>query len=114
MDTKTFSKIVEARLQHCKNLLIDKGKEYNEEDDRLKSFRMSANEQGCSMERALNGMWSKHRVSIQQEIDRMNADTTYVPSQEWIHEKLSDNINYTLLLEAVIQQRRDFNETFDI
>ena len=106
MNTKTFKALMEHRLEHCEKLLISKGKEYNEEDDRFKSFRMAGLEQGCSSVRALDGMWSKHRVSIQQEIRKMEADPTYIPSDTWIKEKLTDNINYTVLLEGLIRERK--------
>jgi hypothetical protein len=99
-----FKKIVEKRFEFCKDLLYhSKNVEYSRNNDKLHNFKQAAAMKCESPEKALWGMWVKHIISIQDMI----ADTEkgIVPSERTIDEKMSDNINYTLLLEALLRER---------
>jgi hypothetical protein len=37
----------------------------------------------------------------------MIADPTYLPPRELVKEKVTDNVNYNILLEALIEDRRE-------
>ena len=37
----------------------------------------------------------------------MNADPTFVPIEKWIEERITDIINYAVLLEGLIEDRRE-------
>jgi len=40
-------------------------------------------------------------------VERMKEDPCYLPSKELIAEKFNDNINYTLLFEGLVEDRRE-------
>lgn len=99
MKQKDFDKLVDERLGFCKRTLQIKAGEYAT-DDRLHNFRRAALLQGCSPARALSGMWAKHIISILDIIDDIERGKAI--DEAILSEKLTDNINYLLLLEAVI------------
>ena len=106
MDSIKFHEIVEHRLEACRLALIGKAAEYATDDDRLHNFKVAGISRGRSPEYALDGMMLKHIVSMWDIVDRMEDDRSYVPSEELVAEKLGDIINYILLLEAAIEDRR--------
>jgi hypothetical protein len=98
-----FNEIAEARIEHCRNTLIIKGEEYSRDGDRLHNFKTAAAIDGETPEMALWGMLKKHVVSVRD----MVADTErgIVPSKKMVDEKITDWINYGLLLEGLIMER---------
>ena len=105
MDPKLFDEITKARFEHCINLLCSKGEEYSRNNDRLYNFKVAARMAGNTKFEALYGMWLKHIVSIQDMI--FDAANGSLPSQKLIDDKLSDNINYSVLFEALIVEGND-------
>lgn len=106
MDSKKFSEIVEQQLEYSKSLLNIKGSEYNEEnDDRLKTFKIAANLSNKSNKQALAGMMIKHTVSIYDFINR-DAKGENISISKW-EEKITDHINYLLLLKALIIEEKE-------
>lgn len=100
MTQETFAKIVDVQIQHCKNLLGLKGDEYDTSgNDRLHAFKSAATLQHETQKQALAGMMAKHTVSIYDMIDR---DEDF-GIDKWI-EKISDSINYLLILRAIIEE----------
>ena len=100
MTQEKFAKIVEDQIQYCKDLLGVKGEEYDTaEDDRLHAFKSAAVIQRESQKQALAGMMAKHTVSI---YDMCEQNATFEKSK-WI-EKITDHINYLLLLRAIIEE----------
>lgn len=103
MDLKEFNEILDNQIAICKNILIDKAKEYATED-RLHNFKVAAEMQGCTPIRALAGMMAKHTTSIYD----MCISTTFYRqySSELWDEKITDHINYLILLKALILENR--------
>lgn len=99
MTNNDFEKIVTEQLDYCKDLLIVKGKEYSLTDDRLSAFKKAADIQGSSVKEALAGMMAKHIVSI---YDMCSSDAAFSKAR-WT-EKITDSINYLLLLKAAIEE----------
>jgi hypothetical protein len=105
MDHDMFASIVYNQLEHCKTVLVEKGKEYSTED-KLHNFRVAAEVQGCSPIVALGGMMAKHTVSIYDMIgDTDNMFGTSPHSDVLWREKITDHINYLLLLWAFIKEQ---------
>ena len=98
MKTAQFNLAVEAQIERCTNVLIKKAKEYATED-RLHNFKVAAALQGGTPEQALAGMWAKHIVSV---FDMCNSGKEY--SEEMWNEKITDSINYLLLLRAMVEK----------
>lgn len=98
MKTNRFNQIIDTQLDTCKSILQHKAKEYATED-RLHNFRVAADLQGVPAKNALGGMMAKHTVSI---YDMCGNEESY--SKELWNEKITDSINYLLLLRALIQE----------
>jgi len=95
MKTEQFNSIIEEQQKRCTDILITKAKEYATED-RLHNFKVAAVLQMTTPINALAGMMAKHTVSI---YDMCRSGQTY--SEEMWNEKITDHINYLLLLKAL-------------
>lgn len=103
MDNKKFGLVVQRQIKFSLQLLSTKGHEYAEKNpDRLIAFRRAAILQKCSPESALFGMLAKHLVSVADLCDRPPEDDGAVA--KW-SEKITDSINYLLLLRALVAER---------
>ena len=102
MTNVEFSKVLECQLDRCRNVLVFKEKEYDlETNDRFHSFKVAGELQGLTPKQALCGMMCKHTVSV---FDMVMADEDY-PIEKW-DEKITDNINYLLLLRGLIEEEK--------
>lgn len=107
MNIKVFEKVVKEQLITCENLLIGKGYEYApdavEENtvDRLAHFKKAAAIIEGTPKEALLGMLAKHLVSISD----MCTDGHEYTVDRWV-EKITDSINYLLLLRALVEEDR--------
>ena len=100
MNDVTFNAIVKEQLEHCEALLCSKGIEYDAGfNDRFHSFKVAAELQGKTPLEALAGMMVKHTVSI---YDMILADNPNIAKWD---EKLTDHINYLLLLRGLVMER---------
>ena len=53
MTEESFEAVIDEQLGYCKNLLIRKGKEYDQEtEDRLHSFKVAAELEGITQKQA--------------------------------------------------------------
>jgi len=98
MKAEVFNQIVEAQLERCRKILCLKAKEYATED-RLHNFRVAAALEGITVTQALVGMMAKHTVSV---YDMVMSGQSY-PMELW-DEKITDHINYLLLLKAAVEE----------
>lgn len=78
-----------------------KAAEYAGDSDRLHNFRKAAALQGETFAQSLGGMLAKHVVSVYDLIDKDSIDT---PIEVW-NEKITDSINYLLLLKAIVVEQ---------
>ena len=102
MTTSDFDKIIEKQLEYCAKLLVAKGDEYTPNtSDRLHAFKAAAALQNITPKLALCGMLAKHLVSVYD----MCRSGEYTPDH-WT-EKITDSINYFLILGALIEEERN-------
>ena len=103
--------IVEQRI---KKVMCAKSAEYSRGDDKLWNFKRAAEIDGITPEQALRGMDLKHRTSISDMLDTFNTIDTETAtifskpieySREVWEEKLTDHINYTILLWGLLAER---------
>lgn len=100
MEIKEFNKIVKEQINRSQTLLLCKGEEYARQDfDRLKCFKTAGALEGKGQVQALAGMMAKHTVSI---YDMMQNPADYT-IEKW-NEKITDHINYLLILRAMIEE----------
>lgn len=97
MTSDVFERVTREQIERCERVLLSKAKEYAT-DDRLHNFHTAAAMMGCSARQALAGMMAKHTVSV---YDMCGTNEKY-PIELW-EEKITDSINYLLLLNAVIR-----------
>lgn len=98
MKFKDFDKIVNNELAYVQKLLTSKKAEYNLTDDRFDSFKHGAEITGWTPEQVLLGYWTKHLASI---IEMVNSKEVFDDAR-W-QEKLTDSINYNLLLLGLVK-----------
>lgn len=108
MSTSEFNILASGMFDEAKDTLFGKGKEYDTEEWRLRSFHTAGNIANCSPEKALMGMLLKHTVSMGDIID--NLDEGVLPSEKLLREKVKDIINYHILVMGLINERRRRNE----
>lgn len=102
MTNQEFAKVVEGQFQQCENLLVRKGEEYDHStEDRLHVFKVAAELEGITPMQALAGMMAKHTISV-YDLIASNCDNLAL----W-NEKITDHINYLLLLKALIKEDRN-------
>lgn len=98
MKNEQFAKIFSKQVDICEEVLIKKAEEYGTED-RLHNFKIAATLQDCSPIQAVAGMMVKQTVSI---YDMCQAIEGYHTMDQW-DEKITDHINYLILLRATVQ-----------
>lgn len=103
MSPEQFQQVLQHRLSEIQRVLGLKGQEYASEADRLHHFKVAGALQGCTPERALQGMLAKHLVSVLDII--RGLDSGIVPDVPTINEKLGDCQNYFILLEGLLLER---------
>ena len=102
MKSKDFNDVVNSQAAYCLELLTSKGKEYDtDESDRLKSFKEAAAILNSNQVKAIASYMAKHVVSI-YDMCMTGKVSDYKPDK-WI-EKITDNINYLLILRAAIEE----------
>lgn len=104
MTKEQFDSIVATRCSSITKVLVEKAKEYASEEDRLHNFKYAGKRLNCSPERALVGMKEKHSVSVMDMI-RDIENGTFKRDMAYINEKIGDEINYLILLEALLKER---------
>lgn len=99
MKTEDFDMIVRDQIGLSTSVLFEKAKQYATED-RLHNFRRAAELQGTTGKAALAGMMVKHTISV---YDMCREERDSYTEELWA-EKITDNINYLLLLKALITE----------
>lgn len=99
-----FNNAVQRQIERSMFTLISKEKEYATED-RLHNFNIAAVLKGENPLQALAGMMAKHTVSI---YDMCMGNRDY-PIELW-QEKITDHINYLLLLAYAVEQKNKESE----
>lgn len=106
-----FNKLLKEILARTTNVLSTKSAEYATDEDKLHNFKRAGAMQNCTPEKALVGMWAKHLVSILDIVDNIEKNDGFVDMYDGydeylakVEEKVTDAINYLILLEALIKE----------
>lgn len=108
MKSSEFDAIVTQQIDKSYDILSEKADEYATED-RLHNFRVAAKLQGTTMRHALAGMMAKHTTSV---YDMIQDPISYHHRYKW-DEKITDHINYLLILQAVLYEERSEDDGSD-
>jgi len=104
MTESDFEAILLQRIEKMRAVLANKAREYASGRDRLHNFKRAGAMQGVTPEKALLGMFAKHMVSIMDMVDDLDRDV-HNPIPAW-DEKLGDAVNYLVLLEGLVVERK--------
>lgn len=94
-----YEKSIKEMISHCESVLIEKHREYATEDD-FHNFNVAAELQNITPLQALVGMMDKHVVSVHDYVNE-HAEGRKATKEQW-KEKIGDNINYLLILWAMV------------
>jgi hypothetical protein len=108
MTPEKFEEVVEARKGCISRVLGTKAAEYARGGDRLHNFHRSAAFAQMSPEKVCWMFLMKHLTSIADLVD--NAEQGKPTTEAMADEKIGDAINYLILLEAIMKERRDSPE----
>lgn len=97
MNHKQFDDVLKDQIEKVVVVLGAKSAEYSSDADKLHNFKLSATLQNLTPIEALRGKMAKHTVSI---YDMINSGHAY-PLEVW-DEKITDHINYLILLRALV------------
>lgn len=97
MNTEQFELLFENQVQKCRDVLVNKAKEYASDGDRMHNFKIAARFNGRTPEQELWSFLTKHLVSLTD----MVQSGDYYPPEAW-DEKLGDALNYLFLLRALL------------
>jgi len=98
MKLEDFNRTIDEMLKLCKDTLSVKQDEYNLDADRLSFFKEGNELTRLTPERTLYMFMYKHIKSL---ADMIASEKPY-PKELWL-EKIKDNINYLLLLRALLE-----------
>lgn len=104
MEAAHFEIVVDEQIDRSRSMLFNKNAHYNPNEDKLRIFKTTAAVRGTTPQGALAGMMVKHTLSV---YDMCESGKEY-PMEVW-NEKISDHINYLLLLRAVVEEQRSTN-----
>lgn len=96
-----FGKMLVARIAKINGVLDSKAREYATGDDRLHNFKKAASITGETPAQVCVGFMVKHLVSVMDIVDQIAN-----PSEAVIDEKIGDSINYLILLEALLREKK--------
>lgn len=97
MNSDEFQRIFEDQITRCRDVLVERAGQYASDTDRLHNFKTASYIAGITPQSALAGMMAKHTVSV---YDLCRGDT--LANIEIWNEKLTDHINYLILLKALV------------
>lgn len=103
MNAENFENILEAQIERIRDILVVKAAEYATDEDRLANFKMAAHLRACSVPEAVGGMMVKHTVSVYSMLESKDK---YFQMEVW-DEKITDHINYLILLRAALAEERE-------
>ena len=109
MDPLQFEVLAERRFKLCRETLLEEKRlEYCRDNDRQHNFKAAAILQDIPVEYAWRGMFAKHLVSLFDMINDLGDDI--IPSQDLIDAKIGDLINYLILFEGIVDDKRQEEE----
>lgn len=105
MDSQKFNQLIEQQLSYCKELLSSKNDEYAKKTDRLSNFRQPSSLLGMCPAEVAFCYDTKHIASIQKIVHEISQGK--LPTKELWREKITDYINYGLLMNACVMETLD-------
>lgn len=105
MNSDEFGNILSYQIQRTVDILGSKADEYADDTERLHNFKVIAALQGVTLRQAVVNLMAKHTVSI---FDSARSSEEF--TKEYWDEKITDHINYLILLQAALAEERKSDE----
>lgn len=108
MTSKEFESVFDSTMKRSYDVLIEKAKQYAIKDiseDRLRQFKVLAELEGKNPKEVLTSLMAKHTLSV-FDLARTDASTSLAMWEE----KITDHINYLVLLEALVREEKEVEE----
>jgi hypothetical protein len=105
MTQSEINEIFDSTIKRSREVMCGKADEYVGKGDRLSNFKHAAHLQNLSLPAALGGMMAKHTISVYDMIYRYQNGERF-SDDKW-NEKITDHINYLILLQAVLAEERN-------
>jgi len=115
MKPKKFNKLLDASIERIRDTLAAKSSEYARDSDKLYNFKRTGERRRKTPEEALMGMAEKHYTTIEDIVEKIEAENQkrglhFIArppflTRKILDEKITDGINYLILLEALIKER---------
>ena len=102
MNPEVFNQLIEEQLNRCKKLLTVKNDEYAQKTDRLSNFRQPSSLLGMCPAEVAFCYDTKHIASIQKIVHEISEGK--FPTKELWEEKITDYLNYGLLMNACVME----------
>ncbi len=102
MNTPDFNQLVKNWTEQTKKTLLTKADEYAR-GDRLSNFKKISHLNGCTHEKALMILVSKHIIALTDFVN--DLDGGLVQNYERWNEKIGDIQAYMILLDALVRER---------
>lgn len=102
MNSEVFNQLIEEQLNRCKKLLTVKNDEYAQKTDRLSNFRQPSSLLGMCPAEVAFCYDTKHIASIQKIVHEISEGK--LPTKELWEEKITDYLNYGLLMNACVME----------
>lgn len=114
MNVNSYNKAIDDQINQCRAILMIKHNEYaedpeREDSDHLSNFHNCARILKTNVKKAWLGMFVKHIESL---IKLINDDVD--PYNHIWDEKITDSINYLLLLNALNEEVREICEPIPV
>ena len=107
MTNKRFDEVVNNTIEHIKDVLLIKSKEYQRSNNPFHNFEEGSKRTGLIREKVLDGMLLKHEISIADITNDLIEGK--LPKIETIEEKFGDNLIYLILKKASIIDKIEKN-----
>jgi len=105
MTINNRNKLASARFKKCLEVLMAKGRDYSGEGDCLNNFKQTARDLGMSKYQVWAIFFQKHIHSVLNSIKR-SPEKPQVESEP-LEERITDIINYAIILEALLDEDKD-------
>ena len=103
MTEQRFDELVNTTLEHLRDLLVVKGKEYHRNNNVFHNFDEGSKRTGLIREKVLDGMLLKHEISIADMTNDLAEGK--LPKLHTVNEKFDDNLIYLLIKKMSIIDR---------
>ncbi len=107
MNSKEFNDVLNEQVKRVIDILGSKADEYATDDERLHNFKVIAELQGITVRQAVANLMAKHTVSI---FDLVQLEDGVVTPELW-DEKITDHLNYLILLKAALVEEERVRAT---